>query len=269
MSQTARSRLRTLVNHRWFTRTITVLIVANAILLGLETAPSVMADWGVLITGVDSVILGVFVIEITLRLIASGRSFWRDPWNLFDVFVVGIALAPANEGFSVLRALRILRVLRLVSAVPRLRLVVQTTLNAVPGMASVVLLLVMLFYIFSVMATQLFGDEFPIWFGTIGESMYSLFQIMTLESWSMGIVRPVMEVYPQAWAFFVPFVLVVSFAVLNLFIAVIVDSMNRAHDDEVAEDGVTSEQDTALHDEIEGLRVEIRALRNELEQQRK
>jgi len=153
-----------------------------------------------------------------------------DPWNLFDLVIVTIALLPATGSLSVLRALRILRVLRLVSAVPSMRRVVGALLAAVPGIASILGLLSLLFYVFSVMATKLFGADYPEWFGSIGASAYSLFQIMTLESWSMGIVRPVMEVYPLAWVFFVPFILVTSFTVLNLFIGIVVDAMQRQHE---------------------------------------
>ncbi len=214
---------------------ITALIVLNAITLGLETSATAMAAAGPLLHALDRLILAVFVAEIALKIFAQGRSFWRDPWNLFDVAVVSIALAPATETLSVLRAFRILRVLRLVSVVPSLRRVVGALLHAIPGMGSVVMLLAVLYYVFSVMATKLFADRFPEWFGTIGSSFYTLFQIMTLESWSMGIVRPVMEVHPLAWLFFVPFILLTSFAVLNLFIGIIVDAMqSQAHAEEEA-----------------------------------
>ena len=158
--------------------------------------------------------------------------------------MVGIALVPQTGSLSVLRALRILRVLRLVSVVPRLRRVVETLLRSLPGMGSIALLLVMLFYVFAVMATKLFAGQFPEWFGSIGGSMYSLFQIMTLESWSMGIVRPVMDVYPFAWAFFVPFIMVTTFAVVNLLVGLNVNSMQDAHG---AEEGQKTD---AYRDEV-------------------
>ncbi len=265
-----RSRLLRVVEDRRFTRSVTVLIVLNAVLLGLETAPSVMVRWDWLIVGADSLILAFFAVEIAMRVAAHGAAFWRDPWSLFDVAVVGVALAPSAGSLSVLRALRVLRVLRLVSAVPRLRRVVETLMRSLPGMGSIALLLAMLFYVFAVMATKLFGEAFPQWFGTIGRSMYSLFQIMTLESWSMGIVRPVMESHPFAWAFFVPFILIVSFAVLNLFIAVVVDSMQRVHQEEhdsLVRDAeeIAKRERAALHDDIRGLREEIARLRGDLE----
>ena len=128
-----------------------------------------------------------------------------------------------------LRALRILRLLRVVSVAPSLRRVIEGLLNALPGMGSVFLLMALIFYIGAVMATKLFGAAFPAWFGTLGKSGYSLFQIMTLESWSMGIVRPVMEAYPFAWMFFVPFILLTTFVVLNLVVGLVVNSMQDAH----------------------------------------
>jgi voltage-gated sodium channel len=132
----------------------------------------------------------------------------------------------------VLRALRILRLLRVISVTPSLRRVVEGFLKALPGMGSVFLLMGMIFYIGAVMATKLFQTSFPEWFGSLGGSAYTLFQIMTLESWSMGIVRPVMETYPYAWAFFVPFIMVTTFAVVNLLVGLIVNSMQDAHAEE-------------------------------------
>ncbi|MEQ9260625.1 MAG: ion transporter, partial [Roseovarius sp.] len=160
---------------------------------------------------------------------ARGTGFFRNGWNIFDFVIVGISLVPAAQGLSVLRAMRILRLLRVLSVTPSLRRVVEGLMNALPGMGSVFLLMGLIFYIGAVMATKLFGASFPEWFGTLGRSAYSLFQIMTLESWSMGIVRPVMETYPHAWAFFVPFILVTTFAVVNLVVGLIVNSMQDAH----------------------------------------
>ena len=150
--------------------------------------------------------------------------------------MVAVSLVPTGGSFTVLRALRIFRVLRVISTAPRLRRVVEGSITALPGMASVFLLMAIIFYIGSVISTKLFGASFPEWFGTLGQSAYSLFQIMTLESWSMGIVRPVMEVYPYAWVFFVPFIVVTTFAVVNLLVGLIVNSMQDAHhEDEHAE----------------------------------
>ncbi|MEW9920052.1 ion transporter [Marimonas sp. MJW-29] len=208
------------------------VIIFNAILLGMETSKTLMDAMGPVLIALDRLCLAIFVAELLAKMIAYRFRFFRDGWNLFDFVIVGISLVPATQGFSALRALRILRVLRLVSTVPRLRRVVEGFVTAIPGMASVFLLMALVFYIGAVIATKLFAASFPDWFGTLGRSGYSLFQIMTLESWSMGIVRPVMEVYPHAWMFFVPFIIVTTFAVVNLLVGLIVNSMQDAHAEE-------------------------------------
>jgi len=205
------------------------VIIFNAVILGLETSGSVMARFGPLIYLLDALCLSIFVLELAAKLFAQGPRFFRGGWNIFDLVIVGLSLVPGNGGLSVLRALRILRVLRVISVVPSLRRVVEGFVTALPGMGSVFILMGIIFYIGAVMATKLFGASFPQWFGTLGLSGYTLFQIMTLESWSMGIVRPVMQVYPFAWLFFIPFIMVTTFAVVNLLVGLIVNSMQDAH----------------------------------------
>ncbi|WP_420557591.1 ion transporter [Roseovarius sp.] len=244
--QGLRARVETLVSRTSFQNFILAVILFNAVVLGLETSQTAMAAAGPLIVMLDKICLAIFVVEIGLKLFARGTGFFRNGWNVFDFVIVGISLIPSAQGLSVLRALRILRLLRVLSVTPSLRRVVEGLMNALPGMGSVFLLMGIIFYIGSVMATKLFGGGCPActpeqaalfdqWFGTIGRSGYSLFQIMTLESWSMGIVRPVMEVYPYAWAFFVPFILVTTFAVVNLVVGLIVNSMQDAHNLEAEE----------------------------------
>lgn len=232
---TLREKTAEFLDRSDFQRFIIGVIIFNAILLGLETSDWVMDRSGTLILLLDSICLYIFVVEIALKLFAFHFRFFRSGWNIFDFVIVGIALVPAAGAFSVLRALRILRVLRVISATPSLRRVVEGFLTALPGMGSVFMLMSLIFYIGAVMATKLFGDAFPDWFGSLGASAYSLFQIMTLESWSMGIVRPVMQQFPYAWAFFVPFIMVTTFAVVNLLVGLIVNSMQDAHHEEANE----------------------------------
>jgi len=217
----------------WVVNAITAVIIFNAILLGLETSQTAMQVAGSWIVALDKLCLGIFVVELLAKLYAQRGRFFRDGWNLFDTVIVGVSLVPGAQTFSVLRALRILRVLRVISVAPRLRRVIEGFITALPGMASVFVLMGLIFYIGAVMTTTLFAESFPDWFGTIGRSAYSLFQIMTLESWSMGIVRPVMDTYPYAWMFFVPFIMVTTFAVVNLIVGLIVNSMQDAHQSEV------------------------------------
>ncbi|MCT7378602.1 ion transporter [Chelativorans sp. EGI FJ00035] len=254
--------LKQFIESRRFETAITVLIIVNAITLGLETSQRAVEAAGPLLLAMDRFILGVFVVELLAKLAIYRVHFFRDPWRIFDLAVVGIALVPATGNLSVLRALRILRVLRLVSVVPSLKRVVGGLVAALPGMGSIMLLLSLVYYVFSVMATKLFGAAFPDWFGTIGASAYSLFQIMTLESWSMGIVRPVMEVFPWAWLFFIPFIVCTTFTVLNLFIGIIVSAMQAEHDAEAtAERSALQHEQEAILAEIKALREEVRALR--------
>lgn len=250
--------LKTLIESRRFEAAITALIIINAITLGLETSPTAMARFGGLLSFLDIAILGVFVAELLARFVVYRVNFFRDPWRIFDLLVVAVALIPATGNLSVLRALRILRVLRLVSVVPSLRRVVGGLVAALPGMGSIVLLLGLVFYVFAVMATKLYAATFPEWFGSIGESAYTLFQVMTLESWSMGIVRPVMEVHAYSWIFFIPFIVLTSFAVLNLFIGIIVSAMQEEHET------TASEERSAMQHDQELILVELRALREEV-----
>jgi len=261
-----RDRLRAVVEHRRCQQAIMALIVINAVVLGLETSGTARDSAGGLLTLLDGAILAVFVVELAAKILVYGRRFPRDPWNLFDFFVVAVALLPATGNLSVLRAFRVLRVLRLVSGIPSMRRVVGALLSAIPGMGSIVALLALVYYVFSVIATRLYGESFPEWFGTIGASAYSLFQIMTLESWSMGIVRPVMEIYPLAWTFFVPFILTTSFTVLNLFIGIIVDAMQSQHQSDIEAEREQAHADAAaILTELRALRAEVAEVRRRQE----
>lgn len=264
-----RDRLTVLVQSRAWEMTIISIIILNALTLGLETSSSATAAFGGLLTVVDHVVLTIFVVEIAVRIYVYGLGFFRRPWSIFDFIVVGVALLPASGALSVLRALRILRVLRLISSVPSLQRVVGGLINALPGMGSIVLLMVLVFYVFAVMATNLYGEAFPEWFGSLGASAYTLFQIMTLESWSMGIVRPVMEAYPNAWMFFLPFILTTAFTVLNLFIGIIVSAMQEEHDHIAEADRQAIHDETGLVlEEVRALRAEVADLRREMGRER-
>jgi voltage-gated sodium channel len=262
-----RTRLKHFIERERVQHGIIALILINAALLGLETWPDAMASAGKLIVTLDRAILAVFVVEIAIRLYVHRLAFWRDPWSVFDFTVVAVALIPAAGPFAVLRALRVLRVLRLLTMVPSMRRVVGALLAAIPGLGSIALVLLILYYVFAVIATNLFATTYPEWFGSMGRSLYTLFQIMTLESWSMGIARPVMEQFPYAWAFFIPFILVATFTMLNLFIAIIVNAMQHysevEHQDTMqAVQAAQQHIESDLHDEMRALRDEIRALQH-------
>jgi voltage-gated sodium channel len=254
--------LRGIIDDPRTERFIMALIVFNAVTLGLETSQTVMARWGVVLHVIDQAILGVFVLELTGRIILQRSAFFRDGWNIFDFIVVGVSLAPATDAFTVLRALRVLRLLRLVTVVPSLRRVVGGLIGALPGMGSIVLLIGLVYYVCAVMAVNLFGEDFPKLFGTLGASLFTLFTIMTLEGWVEGVVSPIMEKYPYAWLFFIPFIIATTFTVLNLFIGIIVNAMQEEHaKTEAAEREAEREM---VHDETAPLLAEMKAMRTEL-----
>ncbi len=252
-----------------FGRFILTLIVLTAIILGLETSKTISAQWGETLEFINNVFLFVFVIELLLRMYAWRLRFFTDPWSLFDLIVVGISLIPASGPLAILRALRVLRVLRVISAVPSMRRVVTTLLGALPGLGAIAVLLSLIYYVFAVISTKMFGDAFPEWFGTIGASFYTLFQVMTLESWSMGISRPVMEEFPYAWMFFIPFILIATFTFLNLFIAIIVNAMQSFNDAEHAAEKTAQEQahtnETALlYQKLDNLQLDLQHIKEQL-----
>ena len=242
---------------------IIVVIMINAVTLGLETSPTVMRHAGVLVTSVEAIILTIFVLEIGLKLYAFGFRFFREPWNVFDFTIVAIALMPASGPFAILRALRILRVLRLLTKIRRLRDITESLLKAIPSIGWIAALLLLVFYVFAVMGTKLFGASFDEDFGHLGRAMYSLFQIMTLESWSQEIARPVMAEYPFAWIYFITFILVTAFTVLNLFIGIIVSTMQERHYEQ--EDAKRAEIEAKAHAEREEMLDLLRELRNRVE----
>lgn len=236
---------------------IVVLIVLNAALLGLETNAEIMQAYGTELVFIDHTILGIFILELVLLIIARGMDFFKDPWSVFDFIVIAIALVPATESLSVLRALRVLRVLRLINKFDSMRKVVGGLLSCLPSLASVVSLILIIFYVSAVIATNLFGQEFPELFGGMGNTAFTLFQVMTLESWSDGIARPVMEKFPHAWIFFIFFILIATFVIVNLFIAVIVDSLTS---------GSSGEDNQATREKFDYLQTEMQAMRQELKE---
>lgn len=263
-------RIKAFVEHNTVQRILLALILLNAVTLGLETMPALMAVAGPAIHLLDKAILTVFVLEILLRLYAHRLAFFKDAWSLFDFVVVSIALLPASGPFSVLRALRVLRVLRVLTFVPSMRKIVGALVQSLNGMLSIAMVLGLVYYVAAVMVTKLFGDAFPDWFGSLGASLYTLFQVMTLESWSMGIARPVMQQFPYAWLFFVPFILIATFTMLNLFIAVIVNAVQSMHDEEhQAEHDADQATQQQLLQQMQQLQQQLTALQHQLDKNSK
>lgn len=206
---------------------IVSIIVFNAIMLGLQTSNYLESNFGQVFDVLDIIIPALFLIELAIKLYAFDYKFFKSNWNIFDFIIVVICLLPESGPLRVLRTLRILRVLRLIRKLPRLRMLVEAVLDSLPSLNWVSLLLLLVFYIYGLIGTLIFGPLFDEWFGTLGRSMFSLFQVMTLESWSMGIARPVIKEFPYAWIYFLTFIMLATYTSINIFIAIMVNTMQN------------------------------------------
>ena len=215
-----------------FKNTIVLIILINSIVLGLITSDAIYAKFGKILEFILSTCVAIFTVEIILRIIAKGWRFFLNGWNIFDFVLVSIALMPETGAAITFRVFRVMRALRLVSSFKKLRHIVSAILVSAPHVFWAAVLLMIIFYIFGIMGQNLFHEEFPQWFGTLGETVYTLFQVTTLESWSMGIARPVMKVFPWAWCYFVPFVMISSYIVLNVVVGVVVNATSDLSDDD-------------------------------------
>lgn len=229
--ETSNSLIEKVIEGKLFRNFITTLIIANAVILGILTYERTLpADFVSSLGWFDQAVTIVFCIEIGLKLIVYRLNFFRSGWNWFDFLVVGISLVPGGAAFSVLRAMRVLRILRLLHIVPMMRRITEALLNALPGMGAILAVLALLTYVGAVMATNLFGntdnEEVVQLFGDLPSSAYSLFQVMTMDGWRFEVVQKVVDDgNPYAPFFFLIFIFIASFAVLNLFIALIVDAL--------------------------------------------
>lgn len=229
-----REKVTRLVESLAFQNFILAVILINAVTIGFQTthlSPEVAHALAVF----DNVCLAIYIVEVALKLIAWHGDYFRNGWNIFDFTIVVLCCIPTGiipfpvQVARVLRVLRVFRVLRLVSMFREMRIIIEALGRAVPGVAWTALLLIIVYYVFAVIGTNMFGEAFPEWFGDLGKSFYTLFQVMTLESWSMGISRPVMEVFPWAWAYFVPFVIISAFVIVNIVVGIIVDVVDQTH----------------------------------------
>ncbi len=227
-------RAAELVGAKWFERFIIALIVFNGVVVGIETMPGLTAAQHHLLLQINHVILGLFTLEVVLKLVAVAPQFgryFRDGWNLFDFSIVALSYIPATGPLATLaRLLRVLRVLRLISALPELCLIVSTLVRSIPGMANVIMLMGILFYIYAVAGFHLFHTVAPEYWGSLGTALLTLFQLVTLESWT-AVMQSAMAHYPWAWICFISFIVIGTFVVINLFIAVVINTLSDARGD--------------------------------------
>lgn len=257
----SKERIKNFIESNKVQNFIIGLIVFNSITIGFETSKEVMSSFGDTLLLIDKIILAIFVVEITLKLYANGFSFFKSGWNIFDFSIVAIALLPASGALAVLRSLRIFRSLRLIKNLPKLRFIVESLLHSLPSLGWIFVLLALMFYVFAVIGTKLFGAEYPEWFGNLGASMFSLFQIMTLEGWA-EISREIMKVYPLANVYFIAFILLASYTTLNIFIAIVVNTMGEVQKN--TSDTSVNKIEDIIQDEKEELRKDILSLKEQI-----
>ena len=257
-----RETLRRFFASRLYELIMVALIAANAVILAAETVPYLNDRLGHIFEFFNDFVIAVFVVEIVLKMMALGRAFWKDHWNWFDLSIVLISIAPTTTAFAALRSLRALRLLRLMSIVPSLRHVMEGFIKAIPGLGSIMGLMLLLLFVFAVMGTHLFGEQHPEYFGSLGKSGFSLFTVMTLEGWP-DLARDVMRTHHLAWIFFISFIVLSSWAVLNLVIGVIVDSMqSHSREEEVELEHAILRNQLKMMEEISALRREVEDLRS-------
>ncbi|MGF7184130.1 voltage-gated sodium channel [Desulfitispora alkaliphila] len=255
------------VHSSTFSTAIITLIILNAVVIGLETYPSLYVPHSHWFFFLDQVFLWIFTLEIIMRLIVANptKSYFRDGWNLFDFFIVASGHLLAGAHFvTVLRILRILRILRTISTIPSLRRLVNALIMTIPSMGNIMLLLSLFFYIFGVIGTIFFAQAMPEYFGSLHATLLTLFQVVTLESWASGVMRPLVAEVPWAWTYFVAFILMGTFVIFNLFIGVIVSNVEKCEDDEDETDTKDTEQQlTALRAEVAELKELLLKLNKE------
>lgn len=252
-----RGKLINLFESKIFNSFITFLIIFNSITIGLETIKDLNENVLKILHFIDKTIILVFFLEMCLKIYAYKSTYFKNSWNIFDFLIVMVSIMPSSGSFSIFRIFRIFRALRLLKTIPRLSLIVEVLLKSLPSVGWIFALLILVFYVYAVIGVKLFASEFPLFFGNIGKSFYTLFQVMTLESWSMGISRPVMEKFPYAFIYFVSFILISTYTTLNVFIAIVVNTMS------VIQSEIASRESKAVADAVS---INIEELKKDLEQ---
>jgi len=261
-SGTLRLRLKSFFESSFFQTFIVAVIILNSVLIGAETSSKVMDSFGAYIDFFDLAILVLFSIEIILKIFVYRLSFFKSSWNLFDFGIVAISIIPAAGSFAVFRALRIIRTLRLLKNIPRLRLIIESLLKSIPSIGWIIVLLTIVYYTFAVIGVNIFGSSYPEFFGGLGTALFTLFQIMTLESWSSAIARPIMDGAPFAAIYFISFILIATYTTLNIFIAIVVNTMNEVtlKDLQAEEEHIkdfVKEENTKIHEQLNSLAKKI------------
>ncbi|MDX5474785.1 MAG: ion transporter [Bacillaceae bacterium] len=238
---TFKSKIRQIVDHKYFTNIVISVILLNAVLIGLETYPDLLREYYGIFHGFEIFFLWFFTIEIIMRMLSEKKihHFFKSSWNIFDFFIVASVLLFSGTYFiSAIRILRVFRVLRAVTVIPSLQRLVTAFLKTIPSLGTIGMLLSLVFYIFGVVGVILYRDIAPEYFGSLHLALITLFQVITLESWASGIFRPIFASSPFAWVYFVSFILVGTFIVLNLIVGEILNNIQEAKEEKTREEKI-------------------------------
>jgi len=260
---------QTIVKNPAFEYTIIGLILFNAIILGLETSPEIVANYNGWLHLGNNLILGVFIIEAALKIIAVAPRFklyFGNGWNLFDFSIVVLSLLPATGEYAMIaRLARLLRVARLMSTIPELRLIISTLVRSIPSMGHVLMLMSIIFYIYAVAGYHLFNEHDPTHWRNLGISLLTLFRIVTLEDWT-DVMYAAMEMHHLSWIYFVSFVVLGTFVVINLFIAVVLNNLEEAKQEQLASLRTPATKDEILN-ELRQTQEALQRLRQKLDRE--
>ncbi len=262
-----KEKIANFIENKWTQRFIIFVIIFNSIILGMMTSTAVMAKYSNLMNQLCNICVWIFTVELGIKLYVYKKNFFKDNWNLFDFLIVAISWIPTGGVFSsfrVFRILRTLRALRLITQLERLRIIVQAIIDSIPNVSWASVLLLIIFYIFAIMGTTLYGQDFPVEFGSLPKSMFTLFQIMTLEAWA-DIARDIMTKYPLAWIYFISFILVSSFIVMNVIVGVVVNAISEISQDVKKEKQKKTLKDSDLELELFKLKEQINKVENLIE----
>ena len=267
MLNTLRDFAHRLTKSHKFEYFIVGLILINAVLVGVETLPRVMQHYDHWIMLGFQITLIIFIVEAALKMFAQWPRpdrYFRDGWNVFDFAIIVLALVPATGGFAIVaRMARLLRLLRLVSAVQELRLIVATLVRSIPSMLHIVVLMSLIVYVYAIIGYQLFHEHDPEHWRNLGISLLSLFRVVTLEDWT-DIMYKAMELHPLTWMYFVSFVVLGTFVVINLFIAVVINNLDEAKQERLRDLEQAPTADSLLS-ELRATQQSLRRLEEQLQ----
>ena len=224
--------MRKIVDSRIFRSAVFGVILLNAVILGLETSPVIKSYAGDALDVLDKICIGFFVVELIMRLCAYRINFFKSGWNIFDLLIVICSLITTIDAISSMRVIRLfreLRTIRLISGLKTMQIIVNAIVKSLPSLAYTACLMLILYYVYAVIGVDLYGKSNPVEFGSIFSTMITLFQLMTFDGWATDLMRPMMELHPYCWMYFVSFVILSAILMLNIVVGIAVNFVSDSY----------------------------------------